>query len=60
MGDVAAAREYREWLALEDARLEGARGDEWLGLLTPRERGIVVRIIERALRRAGTPVIPAH
>jgi hypothetical protein len=54
---VNAARELREWRVLD---VETVRGDEWLALLTPRERGIVRRLIERALTRAGQPITPQH
>jgi hypothetical protein len=49
-GDVTAARELREWRDRQGSELES---DAWMLLLTPRERGIVRRLIERALARAG-------
>ena len=51
-GDAAAARELREWRALESTAVEG---DGWLELLTRQERRIVRRIIDRALARDGSP-----
>jgi hypothetical protein len=52
-GDVNAARELREWRAVEAQTLQG---DAWMEVLDRRERRIVRRIIERALARAGHPV----
>jgi hypothetical protein len=53
-GDTAAARELREWRAIESTAVQG---DGWLEVLDARERRIVRRIIERALARArdGSP-----
>jgi hypothetical protein len=48
-GDVNAAREYREWIAMRG--MDEADQNAWMRLLTPRERGIVGRLIERALAR---------
>lgn len=47
-GDVNAARELREWRAVEGHLLEG---EGWLEVLTERERALVRRLIQRALRR---------
>jgi FixJ family two-component response regulator len=55
-GDVNAARELREWSSRENEQL---RSDAWMQALTPRERAIVRRLIERALKRAGHAVDPA-
>jgi hypothetical protein len=49
-GDVNAAREYREWIAMRG--MDEADQNAWMRLLTPRERGIVGRLIERALARS--------
>jgi hypothetical protein len=54
-GDAAAARELREWRAVESTAMEG---DLWMELLTPRERQFVRRVIERALKRTGDPITP--
>jgi hypothetical protein len=54
-GDAAAARELREWRTREDT---ATQGDGWLEVLSPQERRIVRRIIERALKRAGHLVTP--
>jgi hypothetical protein len=51
-GDAAAARELREWRAVESTAVED---DGWLELLTRQERRIVRRIIDRALARDGSP-----
>jgi hypothetical protein len=51
-GDAAAARELREWRAVESTAMQG---DGWLALLTGQERRIVRRIIDRALARDGSP-----
>jgi hypothetical protein len=51
-GDAAAARELREWRAVESTAMQG---DGWLELLTRQERRIVRRIIDRALARDGSP-----
>src|SRR5215213_1970994 len=45
-GDAAAARELREWRAVEAQTLQG---DAWMEVLDRRERRIVRRVIERAL-----------
>jgi hypothetical protein len=45
-GDVNAARELREWRTYESTLMQG---DGWLEVLTPRERGVVRRLIQRAL-----------
>jgi hypothetical protein len=50
-GDVHAAREYREWLAMGET--EALRDDLWLEALDDEERGQVIEIIERALARYG-------
>jgi hypothetical protein len=47
---VNAARELREWHALEHASM---RNDAWIELLSPRERAIVRRLIERAIARSA-------
>jgi hypothetical protein len=49
-GDASAARELREW---SDRESDALRGDAWMDALDARERRIVRRCIERALRRAG-------
>jgi hypothetical protein len=56
-GDVNAARELREWRTREDT---ATQGDGWLEILSPQERRIVRRIIQRALKRAGHPVTPGR
>jgi hypothetical protein len=55
---VNAARELREWRAVEAQTLQG---DAWMEVLDRRERRIVRRIIERALARAeGRPPRPVN
>ena len=49
-GDVAAARELREW---RDREASLTQGDGWMAVLTAEERHAVIEIIERALARAG-------
>jgi hypothetical protein len=56
-GDAAAARELREWRAVEAQTLQG---DAWIEVLDRRERRIVRHIIQRALARAGHPVTPGR
>lgn len=48
-GDVAAARELREWAAIDPDSDQA--GDEWLSLLTTRERGIVRDLLRHVRAR---------
>ena len=48
-GDIAAARELREWQAIDPDSDQA--GDEWLSLLTTRERGIVRDLLRHVRAR---------
>jgi hypothetical protein len=48
-GDVNAAREYREWLAL---RGTATQGDAWMAVLTPEQRATLRAWIAEGLSRA--------
>lgn len=48
-GDIAAARELREWQHLDPE--SDAAGDEWLSLLTTQERGLVRDLLRHVRAR---------
>jgi hypothetical protein len=57
-GDVAAARELREWAA-KDPEHKGA-GDEWLALLAPEERAVVRDLMRHVRAREPGQVEGLH
>jgi hypothetical protein len=50
MGDVNAALEYREWMALQGDALSG---DAWIEALLPADRVLVREAVARAVEKAA-------